>query len=241
MQPLQADHKTYTPEDNIASSNMTFKYAEKLIGGLSKPSKMPWYSWSTPAEKCITGSKLRQVENSTCSSCYALKGCYVFPVVQEALERRFSAIDHPKFEEAFTLVLSTLYKRGRKTYLQDGKSVKENRFRWHDSGDIQSVKHLVAINNIAKNTPFLDHWLPTREAGFVKEFLDNGNKLAPNLTLRISATMIGQNYKKRPMDLPYSTVDVPELQQCVAYQQEGKCLDCRACWDQDKDINYPLH
>ena len=221
---------------------MTYKFAYTVIGGLSKPSKMPWYSFSTPAERCIKGSILRETEGSTCASCYARKGFYSFSTVQNALERRFSALDHPLFVDAFVLVLNTLHKRGRKTYSLKGTKTKENRFRWHDSGDIQHVKHLENINEIARRTPSIDHWLPTREVGIVKDFLKE-NTVAPNLTLRISATMVGQDYKKRPQGLPYSTVGVTsdKVQPCIAYEQEGKCLDCRACWNKDTDINYPLH
>jgi hypothetical protein len=32
---------------------------------------------------------------STCEKCYALKGCYVFKVVQEAQYRRLASIKHP--------------------------------------------------------------------------------------------------------------------------------------------------
>ena len=51
-----------------------------LVGGLSKPSKMPGWSIGIPAKECKTGSKLRKVKGSTCYDCYALKGCYVFKV-----------------------------------------------------------------------------------------------------------------------------------------------------------------
>ena len=49
--------------------------ALKLVGGLSKPSKMPGWAYGIPAKECKTGSKLRQVKGSTCEKCYALKGC----------------------------------------------------------------------------------------------------------------------------------------------------------------------
>ena len=53
--------------------------ALKIVGGLSKPSKMPGWAYGLPAAECKTGSKLAQVPGSVCSGCYALKGCYVFP------------------------------------------------------------------------------------------------------------------------------------------------------------------
>ena len=50
--------------------------AWKLVGGLSKPGKMPGWSIGIPAKECKTGSKLRAVKGSVCEDCYALKGCY---------------------------------------------------------------------------------------------------------------------------------------------------------------------
>jgi hypothetical protein len=69
--------------------------ALKLVGGLSKPSKMPGWAYGIPAKECKTGSKLQSVEGSTCYDCYALKGCYVFKVVQDAQYRRLASTRHP--------------------------------------------------------------------------------------------------------------------------------------------------
>jgi hypothetical protein len=67
--------------------------ALKIIGGsLSKPSKMPGWSIGLPAKECKTGGKLQKVPGSVCYDCYALKGCYVFKVVQDAQYRRLAAI-----------------------------------------------------------------------------------------------------------------------------------------------------
>ena len=60
--------------------------ALKIVGGLSKPSKMPGWSIGLTAKECKTGSKLRKVKDSVCYNCYALKGCYVFKVVQGAIQ-----------------------------------------------------------------------------------------------------------------------------------------------------------
>ena len=66
--------------------------ALKIVGGLSKPSKMPGWAYGLPAKECKTGSKLRKVKDSVCYNCYALKGCYVFKVVQEVQYRRLESI-----------------------------------------------------------------------------------------------------------------------------------------------------
>ena len=68
------------------------KTAKEITGSLSKPSKMPGWSYGLPAKECKTGGKLRKVPGSTCYNCYALKGCYVFKVVQDAQYYRLKAI-----------------------------------------------------------------------------------------------------------------------------------------------------
>jgi hypothetical protein len=70
---------------------MKTQEALKLVGGLSKPSKMPGWAYGIPAKECKTGKKLQNIEGSTCYGCYALKGCYVFKVVQDAQYRRLAA------------------------------------------------------------------------------------------------------------------------------------------------------
>jgi hypothetical protein len=45
--------------------------ALKLVGGLSKPSKMPGWAYGIPAAECKTGAKLKLVPGSTCEGCYA--------------------------------------------------------------------------------------------------------------------------------------------------------------------------
>ena len=52
---------------------MLKKELEKIVGGLSKPSKMPGPAYNLPAYKCITGQKLAKVPGSVCFGCYALK------------------------------------------------------------------------------------------------------------------------------------------------------------------------
>jgi len=212
---------------------LSYDSAYEIIGGLSDTSKMPWFSWSISAYRCKTGGKLREVENSTCSHCYACKGFYPIPKVQAALERRYEALSDPRFVEAFAIVLNTL--RAETT---------EDRFRWHDSGDLQNLDHLKKIVSICAEGPTIRHYLPTREAGIVKSFLKGGGKFPPNLFLKLSAPMVGQTYKKQPQGLAFSTVGVdddPKLFQCPAKKYHGnRCLKCDKCWT-TANINYPLH
>lgn len=198
-----------------------------IVGGLSKPSKMPGWSYGIPAEACKIGSLLRKVKGSTCSGCYALKGMYVFPNVKKALARRLESISNPLWEAAMQELISR-------------KCKKVPYFRWHDSGDIQDLEHLSKIVRIAKNLPGISFWLPTRETAIVKEFLA-GNSFPANLTVRVSAPMIGRAPEKISGTVG-SSVENPSAFQCPAPGQGNSCQDCRACWNfKVEEVSYHKH
>ena len=199
---------------------MTTKELLQLVGGLSKPSKMPGWAYGIPAKECKTGSKLQKVEGSTCYNCYALKGCYVFKVVQEAQYRRLRSIKHPGWVRAMTQLL---------------QSKKSKFFRWHDSGDVQDLKHLAKIFEVARRTPDIQHWMPTREA-WVKPYL----KYAPsNLVIRFSMPMVDQPAAE---SWPHTSTVVTTGRTCPAPDQDNACGDCRACWDPNvRNVAYGQH
>ena len=198
------------------------KQYQQITGSLSKPSKMPGHAYGLPAKECKTGSKLAKVEGSTCSSCYALKGCYVFKVVQAAQYKRLNAIKHPGWVRAMAAQINA-------------KRVKF--FRWHDSGDVQNLKHLAKIFEVARRSPDVAHWMPTREA-WVKKYL---HKAPANLVIRFSATMVDQ---AAPASWPHTSTVVTNAAQanCPAPKQDNACGDCRACWNPEvKNVAYLAH
>ena len=206
------------------------KQAEEIVGTLSKPSKMPGYAYSTPAKRCLIGQKMRNVVGSICAFCYALKGRYVFPNVQKAMEKRFASLTNDLWVDAMTYLI--------------GK-VKNPHFRWHDSGDLQGVWHIEKIVKIAKNLPNISFWLPTREYAFVSTYIERGGEVPSNLTIRLSALM---------MDGPAPVGIAQRLGLCVSgasklgnfncpcSKQGNKCGDCRKCWDKNEfAIDYKKH
>jgi hypothetical protein len=218
----------------------SLKWAVDAIGGLSAPSKMPSFGYSIPASMCKVGSMLRKVEGSTCASCYARKGRYVFPNVQGAMARRFgkltAALANPVEYETFVSAFVALLDGTGSTF-----------FRWHDSGDVQSVEHLSLIADIARRTPNVSHWLPTREYRTVKMWLDANGAFPSNLVVRLSAHMV--NGPAPAMGLPTSGVHthITSIQErggveCRAYTRQGHCGDCRACWSADvPHVSYAKH
>jgi hypothetical protein len=212
-------------------SMMNLDLALDLVGGLSAPSKMPCRSYSIPAQYCKTGAKLVSVKNSVCSKCYALKGFYNMPNVRNALQKRFNSINKPEWVDAMTIAIA-----GKET---------SGYFRWHDSGDIQSVEHLRKICQIAINLPSIKFWLPTREYSFVTQYKKQFGDIPSNLTIRLSSLMINGNAPTgiaKILGLTTSGVSKDNSFTCPASNQDNKCLSCRACWDKSvKNVSYKLH
>lgn len=226
MFDYQEAHRTLA---SLRKMNPAYVYMEKRVGGLSKPSKMPWFSYSIPATTCKVGAALRDIEGSVCSGCYAMKGRYGFPNVQNALARRYAAMttDYAKWA-------------GHMVHLLGERSQgNEQWFRWHDSGDLQCKEHLEAIIWIAQQLPWIHFWIPIKESKLIG---DNQEEImtAPNLTVRQSAAYIGQVLSTARF--PTSSVDSGIGYGCPAKEQAGKCGDCRACWKQTvPNVDYPKH
>ena len=203
------------------------------IGGLSAPSKMPGPSFSISALQCQTGARLREVAGSVCADCYACKGNYVWPNVKAAHARRLESVmdalsgdeGRAKWVAAFVTLLAGV-----------------PHFRWHDSGDLQSVEHFALIVAVCEATPNTRHWLPTKEPRYVKRY---AGALPENLVVRVSAPMIDTG---APQGFANSSVvhkhKAPQAgaHVCPAPAQGGKCGDCRACWNRDVAVvSYHAH
>ena len=203
---------------------MLKKEAKLITGGLSAPSKMPGPAFNQPAVACITGRKLVNVKGSTCEGCYAHeRGRYRFKNVKEAQNRRLAKLQDPRWIEAMV------------TLIKD-----QPWFRWHDSGDVQSVLHLKNIFEVCKRTPGTSHWLPTREARFLR--LMDPAVIPKNLKIVLSDHMNDQ--ATAPSWWPYTSGVTTSHDQvtCPASRQGNKCLDCRKCWDRGtKRVIYGKH
>jgi len=96
--------------------------------------------------------------------------------------------------------------------------------------------------DIAKLLPTIKFWLPTREIGMVRKYLDDGKVFPDNLSVRISVQMVGQAPKEKIAGTNTSTVGANVGYSCPARNQGNYCGDCRACWSKDiPNIDYPLH
>ena len=204
---------------------MKLKELKEAVGSLSAPSKIPCSSYSIPAKECGVGSRLVSVENSTCSGCYALKGMYRFPNVERALYKRYNSLmNDMDLWEKNMIVFIDKYRKGDKKY-----------FRWHDSGDLQNMNHLISINNIALALPHVEFWLPTREIKIVRLY-QKMYAFAPNLIVRISAHMNDAQPNHNITGFASGVIDKNTKlngRKCPAPNQNNECKDCRACWTEE--------
>ena len=229
------------------------KIAKEIVGGLSKPSKMPSYAYNLPASRCKTGGKLNTVPGSVCYGCYAAdtiewtkRKCevngkwaltrYTMHAVQNALENRYQSLSDPMWVPAMVYLIRHFATPNES---RNRKAVKY--FRWHDSGDLQDSNHLANIITVAKYTTDVKHWLPTREYSIA------ANCDAPsNLVIRLSAHM-EDGPAPSGYGLPTSTVSLGDKpthggSRCYAYNRDGSCGNCRKCWNPNvENIDYLKH
>lgn len=212
---------------------MLKKEAHAITGGLTQTTKMPCKSYSLPTVACVTGFRMAQIPGSICAGCYANKGNYRTYAnnIEPAQHARLVSLEDPNWSAAMANLI------GSDPY-----------FRWHDSGDLQSLRHLELIAEVCRLTPNCKHWLPTREYAMVKAYLAKHGAIPANLTIRLSAMFVD-----RPVTVPASLQNVPGItvsnvhkdsapvsQACNAPNQNGECRECRECWT-DKPISYKFH
>jgi hypothetical protein len=209
--------------------------AAAITGGLSNTSKMPCRSYSLPTVACKTGYRMAQLPGSICSTCYANRGNYAAYAanIEPAQHARLASLDDPHWVDAIVTLI------GNDAY-----------FRWHDSGDIQSLRHLEMIASVARRTPRTKHWLPTREYSMVKDYIAKHGQLPRNLIVRLSAM-----YIDKPVTIPASLRNVANVaasnvhtvgavvhgKACPAPTQGNKCATCRSCWNAKITVSYTAH
>lgn len=232
---------------------LTLTEAKKIVGSIGFPRKMPGTSYGLSAHACKAGATLAKIPGSICSGCYALRDQMSWPNAQIAYARRLQAISRPEWVEAMVRMLTHLHAtpiRRIDMGLRPGPKLRRlgsrhrmnpmGYHRWHDSGDLQSVEHLEKIIEVARRTPLIRHWLPTRELAMLRAC---GKPIPSNLTIRVSATMIDG---RSPVGWLGSTVHRFEppsgAHECPAPRQNHECGSCRACWSRDIAlVSYGLH
>jgi hypothetical protein len=196
---------------------------------LSKTSKLDGIlSWSLQALDTCPASKNKDGSLvDACKGCYATTGNYRFSNVKKP--REFNREDWKRDEWVSDMV----------------KALDSSRyFRWFDSGDMYDLSLANKILAVMKATPWVKHWLPTRMHKFIKfQHTIDAMMSLDNVVVRFSSDSVqGEIINGQTTSTIFSDT-VPEgALECKAYQHEGKCNGCRACYDKDvKVIAYKAH
>lgn len=207
-------------------TRMTHAIAESICGKLSHTTKMPCPSFSLPTYRCVTGSKLAEIEGSVCSKCYAKRGRHTFHT--GAQEDRWQKLSDPRWVEAIVFLIR-----------EEGNAY----FRWQDSGDLAGYWHLQKIVQVAQALPEVKFWLPTSERDIIEEYTQIHGEFPPNLIVRVSTTLIDSAPRKDQNHTSSVHRDKPAHGfECMAPTQGNKCRDCRACWNKEiKNVSYKYH
>ena len=209
------------------------------IGGISKTSKMPCNSFNLSAYFCKVGNKLVTIKDSVCNGCYALKGRYRMNK-KNGVKSHFRKMN--KFNNT-QLWIDSFVNFFHNHYKTTSK-IDSRYFRWFDSGDLQSYRMLLAIVEICRKTPNINHWLPTREYTLIKKYIKEYKQFPENLCVRVSAPMIDSvitSYNNTSSVLKDGRIKKTDVI-CNASQQNNECKDCRLCWNTSiKNITYKYH
>ena len=197
---------------------------------LSKAGKMPCRSWSLQALVTCPGAKARNGELvDACKGCYATTGNYNYPNVKAPREHNKQDWKRDEWVDDMVAELDN-----------------DRYFRWFDSGDMYELRLALKILEVMRRTPWVKHWMPTRMHKF-RKFLAVINEMnaLPNVVVRLSSDSVqGEIIEGEYTStiVPYFEDATPEMTACDAYERNGKCGSCRACWSKDvKTIAYPAH
>jgi len=197
---------------------------------LSQAGKMPSKSWSLQALDTCPGSKNSDgTLVDACKGCYATTGNYRFPNVKAPREHNREDWKRDEWVSDMVQALDT-----------------ERYFRWFDSGDMYDIRLAAKILDVMKRTPWVKHWMPTRMAKFAKfQPVIRAMERLPHVVVRRSSDSIeGKVIRGRNTStIIHSPAHADSMHTvCTAYEREGKCGTCRACWDKTVQvIAYPAH
>jgi hypothetical protein len=196
---------------------------------LSKTSKLDGImSWSLQAiDTCPGSSDGNGGLVPACQGCYATTGNYRFPNVKAP--REFNREDWK-----------------RDTWVSDMVQALDSSryFRWFDSGDMYDLSLAIKILAVMEKTPHCKHWLPTRMYKFIKfQHTIDSMMTLPNVVVRFSSDSVnGEIIPGQTTSTIFSDTVPAGATECQAYQHEGKCNGCRACYNKDvKVIAYRAH
>jgi hypothetical protein len=198
---------------------------------LSKTSKLDGIlSWSLQALETCPASKNKDGSLvDACKGCYATTGNYNYPNVK--LPRALNKEDWKRDQWVSDMLIALDSSRY---------------FRFFDSGDMYSIELANKMLELCTKATWVKFWIPTRMYKFKKfqSVIDKMQALS-NVVVRFSSDSVqGQTVE----GLTTSTIFSEESQLpsnatiCRAYEHEGKCNGCRACYNKEVElIAYKSH
>ena len=196
---------------------------------LSKPSKMPCKTWSLQAGSTCPGSidPTTKLPVPVCAGCYAKDGFYNMPNSVKVRDANREDWKRGAWVDEMILALA-----------------KETHFRWFDSGDVYHPALAFKIYLVMIGTPHVKHWLPTKSYKIERiQVILEKMKALPNVSVRYSSDSMEGDYEAfhGSTVIPYAET-LTEATVCGAYSRDGKCGNCRLCWDKSVAvIAYPAH
>jgi hypothetical protein len=216
----------------------TLKAAKETVSITNRNTKMVGSAFSSDSFACKVGSRLANIKGSVCESCYARRIQKMRPSVNQGWTRNY--------EKSIDLIANAPHKWIAACVFQINRfAIKtgENYHRWYDSGDLDSLDQLKAIIEVAKQTPNIKHWLPTRELAIVRSYK---GKVPSNLVIRLSAPMVDDKPVKGANTSTVHKTGQVHGWLCPAPTQGNSCgygdNACRACWSPKvKNVSYRKH
>ena len=207
-----------------------------MKNNLSKTSKLDGVlSWSLQAGAPSAGGTCSGSVTEdgalvpACSGCYATTGCYSFRDTKRVRIENKEAWKDPEWVPEMIRALS-----------------KSKYFRWFDSGDVYSLELAEKIYAVMVGTPNVKHWIPTRMGKFAKFYpILSAMARLPNVMVRFSSDSVLGEYTPGlhgSTILPSASDASDNVFVCRAYENDGKCSGCRACYSKDIPvIGYVQH
>lgn len=190
---------------------------------LSKTSKLDGIlSWSLQALDTCPASKDSNGDLvPACQGCYATTGNYRFANVKAP--REFNKEDWKRAGWVADMLLALDSSRY---------------FRFFDSGDMYALELAEKMLELCTKASWVKFWIPTRMHKF-KKFHSVLAKLETldNVVVRYSSDSVtGEIVSGKTSSTIFSDIVPAEAFECKAYQNDGKCSGCRACYSKDVQI-----
>jgi hypothetical protein len=190
---------------------------------LSKTSKLDGIlSWSLQALDTCPASKDSNGDLvPACQGCYATTGNYRFANVKAP--REFNKEDWKRDSWVSDMLLALDSSRY---------------FRFFDSGDMYALELAEKMLELCTKANWVKFWIPTRMHKF-KKFHSVLAKLEAldNVVVRYSSDSVtGETVKGLTTSTIFSDVVPAGAFECKAYQNDGKCSGCRACYSKDVQV-----